>query len=210
MYRAIVDHAAGNVATVFVTSAANLNADLLQFRARADHAALTGVGPPFSRDIRDYQALIAASDYVVSGDQGAFREGRHLPFYEVQGLLLTELKADPGFTLLTTVPTHEALNIYVFARKPAFGGWVKARGLGPLEGPFPAAGNKMVRWGLGRVTHLTVASPAARDGVVDFSAVTMSPGQAVEIVVNGTTVRRISVEQRGFETVRVPVVLARG
>jgi hypothetical protein len=118
VYRAIADHAAGKDAKVFVTSAANLNAHLLQFRARVDHVQIAWRGPPFSRDIRDYRGPIATSDYVVSGDQGAFREGRHLPFYEMQGLLVTELKADPSFTLLTSVPTHQGLNIYVFARKP--------------------------------------------------------------------------------------------
>jgi hypothetical protein len=205
VYRAIGDHAAGSAATVFLTSAANLNAHLLQFRARADHAPLTLLSPPLSRNVEDYRPLIAASDYVVSGDPGAFREGRHLPLYEVQGRLLAELEADPALAVLATVPTYMGLNIYVFARKGAFGGWIDARGLGPLEGPFPPAGNKMVRWGLGWATHLTVTTPATRDGVIDFSAAAMSPGQAVEIVLNGATVRRIPLEPGGFETVRVPV-----
>jgi hypothetical protein len=205
VYRAIADHAAGNAATVFVTSAANLNADLLRFRARADHMPLTLLPPPLTGDVGAYRPFVAASDYVVSGDPGAFREGRHLPLYEAQKGVLAELRADPGLTLLATVPTLERLNFYVFARKPAFGGWVNARGLGPPEGPFPPAGNRMVRWGLGGATHLTVTSPTDRDGMVDFSAVTMSPRQAIEIVVNGTSVRRVSLESRGFETVRVPV-----
>jgi hypothetical protein len=39
----------------------------------------------------------------------------------------------------------------------------------------------------------------------------MSPGQTVEIVVNGTTVSRVSPEQqRDFETVHVPVVCRAG
>ena len=205
VYRTIADHAAGNVASVFVTSAANLNADLLRFRARAEHARLVMAGPPLARDLEIYRAAIEGSDYVVSGDPGAFRENRHMPFYAVQGRVVGELKADPGFTVLATVPTYQGLNLYVFARKPAFGGWSTVRGLGPPEGPFPAAENKMVRWGLGPVTHFTVISPTARDGVVDFSAAVMIPGQAVEIVLNGASVRRMALAPRGFESVQVPV-----
>ena len=133
-----------------------------------------------------------------------------MPFYAVQGRVVGELKADRGFTLLATVPTYQGLNLYVFARKPAFGGWIADQGLGPLEGPLPAAGNRMVRWGLGPVTHLTVRSPAARDGVVDFSAAVVRGGQAVEIAVNGSTVRRMALEPRGFESVRVPVAWRAG
>lgn len=211
VYRTMVDHAAGNSATVFVTSAANLNADLLQFRARVDHVSFTLVGDPFSWDIQDYRTRIATSDYVVSGDQGAFRGSAHLPSYQFQNVLVVELMANPALTLLAVVPTHAGLNVYVFGRRPAFGGWERAEGLGPFEGPFPPAENKMVRWGLGPATRLTVTSATARAGVVEFSAVTMTPGQSVEVVVNGTGVGQASLEQReGFKTVRVPVTWRAG
>jgi hypothetical protein len=205
VYRAIADHAVGNAARVFVTSAANLNADLLRFRARAEGARLEMIGAPFAGDIQLYRNQIEWSDYVVSGDPGAFRENRDMPFFGVQGRLVGELKQDPGFMLLATVPTHVALNIYVFARKPAFEGWVADHGLGPLEGPLPVAGNKMVRWGLGPVTHLTVTSQIAREGVVDFSAAVVRRSQTVEIAVNGSIVKRVVFEPRGFESVRVAV-----
>jgi hypothetical protein len=118
VYRALVDHSAGRQATVFVTSAAHLSSHLLEFRARVDQAPLTVLGPPYSSNIQDYRLLIAASDYVVSGDQGAFRENTRLPYYGLQNVLLTELKADTRFALLTMVPTYGGLNIYVFGRKP--------------------------------------------------------------------------------------------
>ncbi len=119
VYRAIVDDTTGRRATVFVTSAGHLSAHLLQFRALVDQAQLTLLRPPFSSDIRDARTQIAASDYVVSGDQGAFRENTRLPFYQFQDVLVEELKADPGFALLATVPAHGGLNIYVFGRKQA-------------------------------------------------------------------------------------------
>jgi hypothetical protein len=206
VYRAIADHAAGNGATAFMTSAANLNADLLQFRARVDHLPLTLVGAPLSSDLEDFRTRIAASDYVVSGDQGAFQENQRLPMYQLQNTLVSELKADPGFHLLATIPAHQGLNIYVFGRKQAFGGWTTAQSLGPLEGPFPPAGNKMVRWGLGPTTLLTVTSATTRPGIVEFTAVTMREGQAVEVVVNGTGVARVALTQReAFKTVQVPI-----
>jgi hypothetical protein len=118
IYRTLTEHNVANrPATVFVTSAANLSSDLLQFRALVAQIPLTVTGPPFSSDLAKYHALIASSDYVVTGDQGAFRENIRLPFYPLQNTLVAELKADPTFTLLATVPTHDGLNIYIFGRK---------------------------------------------------------------------------------------------
>ena len=54
VYRAIADDAAGAPATVFVTSAADLSADLLRFRALVDHVPLSPTGPPFSTELDDY------------------------------------------------------------------------------------------------------------------------------------------------------------
>lgn len=119
VYRTIVGHAAGEPATVFVTSAANLSADLLSFRARADHLPIHPVGPPFSVDLDDYRSQIAASDYVVTGEPGAFRENRQLPFYALQAALLEELRSDPTLELLATVPAHDGLDLYVFGRHSA-------------------------------------------------------------------------------------------
>jgi hypothetical protein len=119
VYRTIVDHVAGEPATVFVTSAANLNADLLRFRALADHLPIHPVGPPFSVDLDDYRSHIAASDYVVTGEPGAFRENRQLPFYALQAALVEELRSDPTFELLATIPAHDGLDLYVFGRPPA-------------------------------------------------------------------------------------------
>ncbi len=116
VYRAIVDDAVGRHAAVFVTSAADLNADLLRFRALVDQVQMRFLGPPFSSDLEDYRQLIGGSDYVVTGDAGAFRENRQLPFYALQDALVTELRSDPEFELLATVPAHEGLNVYVFRR----------------------------------------------------------------------------------------------
>jgi hypothetical protein len=122
VYRTIVDHAAGEPATIFLTSAANLSADLLRFRALADHLPLHPVGPPFSTDLDDYRSSIASSQYVVTGDAGAFRENRQMPFYGLQNDLVAELRSDPALELLATVPAHDGLNLYVFARLPVSDG----------------------------------------------------------------------------------------
>ena len=116
VYRTIVDHAAGEPATIFLTSAANFSADLLRFRTLVDHLPLNIVGPPFSTDLDAFRSSIAASRYVVTGEPGAFRENRQMPFYEVQDELVAELRSDPALELLTTVPAHDGLNLYVFAR----------------------------------------------------------------------------------------------
>ncbi|MGH7264692.1 MAG: hypothetical protein ACREMB_07530, partial [Candidatus Rokuibacteriota bacterium] len=211
VYRAILEHAGENGATVFVASAANLNADLLQFRARVDQAALTFHGIPLSGDLDEYRGRIATSDYVVAGDKGAFRENPRLPGRALQDTLVAELAGDPGFSRLATVPTADGLSIYVFGRKPAFGGWIRARGLGPLEGPFPQAGNRMVRWGLGPATSLTVASAAARAGVIAFSGVAMGTDQVVDVVVNGRSLGRTTFRRgRRFKTVELPVTWREG
>jgi hypothetical protein len=122
VYRTIVEHAAGEPATVFLTSAANLSADLLRFRALADHVSLSPSGPPFSTNLDDYRSRIAASRYVVSGEAGAFRENRQLPFYALQDELVAELRSDPALELLVTVPAHDGLDLYVFGRRPAADG----------------------------------------------------------------------------------------
>jgi hypothetical protein len=211
VYRAIVEHADGSAATVFVTNAGNLNADLLQFRARADQAALTFHGAPLSGDLHAYRGHIAASDYVVAGDQGAFRENSRLPGHPLQDALVAMLAGDPGFSRLATVPTPEGLSIYVFGRKAAFGGWVRARGLGPLEGPFPEAGDRMIRRGRGPVTSLTVVSTAARAGVIALSGVGIGTDQVVDVVVNGRSQGRTTLEQGiRFRTVELPVTWREG
>ncbi len=206
VYDTIVEHANGNGARVFVTNAANLNADLLRYRALVDHSRLEFSGPPFSSDLEEFRRPIGASDYVVTGDQGAFHENNRLPFHQLQNRLVADLRTDSSFTLLATVPAHQGLNIYVFGRKPSFGGWTRAERLGPLEGPFPPAGNRMVRWGLAPATNLAVTSAADRPGLVELTAVAMRPGQAVEVLVNGASVGRTSfAEREDFKTVKVPV-----
>jgi hypothetical protein len=211
VYRAIVEHVDGNAATVFVTNAGNLNADLLQFRARVDEAALTFHGPPLSADLEDYRGRIATSDYVVAGDKGAFRENSRLPGHALQDALVAMLAGDPAFGWLATVPTAEGLRIYVFGRKPAFGGWIRARALGALEGPYAEIGNRMVRRGVGPVTSLTVASPAARTGTITLSGVGIGTDQVVDVVVNGRSLGRTTLE-RGirFRTVELPVTWREG
>ena len=45
---------------------------------------------------------------MASGDQGALRENTGFPFYQVRNVLVTDLKADPGFALRASVPTYGA------------------------------------------------------------------------------------------------------
>jgi hypothetical protein len=56
------------------------------------------------------------------------------------------------------------------------------------------------------MTVLTPTSASQREGVIEFTGLTMSPGQAVELVVNGATVARITLEPRdGFRHAKIPV-----
>jgi hypothetical protein len=207
VYRAIKEPSAadGHSGLVYVTSAATLNADLLQFRALTDQLPLRFFALPYSTNVSEHVKAIERADYVVAGDQGTFR-GTSSASYKVQGQILEALKMDAGLRLLATVSAYEGLNFYVFGRPPAFGGWTIATGLGPPEGPFPSAGSRMVRWGLGPMTVLTPTSASQREGVIEFTGLTMSPGQAVELVVNGATVARITLEPRdGFRHAKIPV-----
>ena len=105
-----------------MTSAANLSADLLRFRALADHLPISAMGPPLSTDLDLYRKMIAQSQYVVSGDPGAFRENRQLPLYEMQDEVVAELRSDPTLELLATVPGQDGLSLYVFSRLPVSDG----------------------------------------------------------------------------------------
>jgi hypothetical protein len=207
VYRAIKEASAadGHFGLVYVTSAANLNADLLRFRALTDQLPLRFFALPYSTNVSEHVKAIERADYVVAGDQGTFR-GTQAPSYKVQNQILGALKMDAGLRLLATVSAYGGLNFYVFGRTPAFGGWTAATGLGPPEGPFPPAGNRMVRWGLGPMTVLTSTSVKQREGVIEFTGLTISPAQAVEIVVNGDAVARITLEPRdGFRHAKFPV-----
>jgi hypothetical protein len=207
VYRAIKEPSAadGHFGLVYVTSAANLNGDLLRFRALTDQLPLRFSSLAYSTNVSEHVKAIEGADYVVAGDQGTFR-WTHVPSYKVQGQILEALKTDAGLRLLATVPAHEGLNFYVFGRTPAFGGWTVATGLGPLEGPYAPAGNRMVRWGLGPTTVLISTSASQREGLIELTGLTMSPGQAVELAVNGVAVAHITFEIRdGFRNAKIPV-----
>ena len=195
VYQAIAKAAAdGNFGLVYVTSAANgLNEHLLRFRALSEQLPLRFFSLPYSTDIAEHVKAIEKADYVVAGDQGTFRD-TPATSYQVQDQILAAVKLDPSLHLLTTVSAYEGLNFYLFGRQPAFGGWTAAAGLGPPEGPFAPAGGRMVRWGLGPKTVLTLTSETQVEGVVEFTSLTMTGGQTVELFVNGQTIARVTLE----------------
>jgi len=196
VYRAVANAATagGSSGWVYVTSAANgLNEHLLRFRALTEQSLLRFFSLPYSTTLAEHVKAIERADYVVAGDQGTFR-GTPATSYKIQDQILDALKMDSGLRLLATVPAYDGLNFYVFGRRPAFGGWTVAAGLGPPEGPVELAGGRMVRWGLGPQTVLTVPSESEGDGVVEFTGLTTRPGQIVAVFVNDAAVARVSLE----------------
>jgi hypothetical protein len=129
----------------------------------------------------------------------------------VQDEVLKEIRRNPALTLIATLPAHNGRSLYVFGREAAFGGWVSAQGLAPLEGPFRWADNRMVRWGLGPETRLVVRSPAVRSGALEFSGLTMRRDNAIQVIVNGTVAGQMPLRaSRVFRTASFPVTWQSG
>jgi hypothetical protein len=213
VYRAIAKASAadGNFGLVYVTSAANgLNEHLLRFRALSEQLPLRFFSLPYSTSVAEHVEAMQQADYVVAGDQGTFRD-TPATSYQVQDEILAAVKVDPRFQLLASVSAYDGLNFYLFGRMPAFGGWTVAAGLGPPEGPFPLAGGRVVRWGLGPKTMLTFTSETQGEGVVEFTGLTMTRGQTVELLVNSKTVARVILEpDEGFRSAKFPVEWSAG
>lgn len=89
------------------------------------------------------------------------------------------------------------------ASEVAFGGWMGARELGSIEGPYPHLDLPRIRWGLGPRTLMRFY-PTGDTFVIDFDARPLIANTWLTIELNGETIRReLFTSNQEFRRVRL-------
>ncbi|HWE04191.1 MAG TPA: methyltransferase domain-containing protein [Tepidisphaeraceae bacterium] len=208
--RIIFDNASAN-ANVFVTSAGRVNSSTLFYLSRQDGKQVDATDVHRLTDLNLYKRRYEQADLVVAAEPGVDEFENWLPSYNILGQTLRLLRESPDFHEVGSVASQSGKHFYVFARRPAFGGWNSTAGLSSAEGPFPQTGLPIIRWGLHPAVtlELSTASAGAYRLIADGSPPIAN--QRMTVTVDGREAGRHTFTATGvFDRVEVPLDLSAG
>ena len=180
---------------VLLCGTGSVNADLLRYMSIQRQVPLLPFFNEEGTTADDFIDYFDDADFIVCCDSGTLLMADFLPVSKLQDALLAQARRRPELSQIGQWSFMKAggKSLYLFMRRPTsdFAGadnYTPLSGLGPVEGPFPEAHLRAVRWGMGPSTKLKFHADVPGMKELTWSARTDFQQQVVTVLLDGKQV----------------------